>query len=255
MNTTDYPRSNLSKILRISLLRSLAGGALLTGGFSLLGAGNARAGWDLTPPNGYLCAFGGMRAQCEKSVPTPTPVARPGSGLSPEDKLLTLLNWSPSLAANTDSDIAFTLQPDGWHVDLDFETNLIGGDSGWLEYTIAITDPHYHFATATLKTFTTSAGDYSVSKEFFTDATFSTEITSWQLDNPPSPDGVRIGGKTIYVRDTWSLVSGSEASIDAIQNVYTQTVPGPLPVLGAGVAFGFSRKLRNRIQAVRRVKA
>jgi hypothetical protein len=28
------------------------------------------------------------------------------------------------------------------------------------------------------------------------------------------------------------------------------TVPGPLPVLGAGMAFGFSRKLRKRISAV-----
>jgi len=29
----------------------------------------------------------------------------------------------------------------------------------------------------------------------------------------------------------------------------TATVPGPLPLLGAGVAFGFSRKLRHRIKA------
>ncbi len=35
------------------------------------------------------------------------------------------------------------------------------------------------------------------------------------------------------------------------RNDYSQTippVPGSLPILGAGVAFGFSRKLRRRIQ-------
>lgn len=30
--------------------------------------------------------------------------------------------------------------------------------------------------------------------------------------------------------------------------VTTNPVPGPLPVLGAGAAFGFSRRLRRRIQ-------
>jgi hypothetical protein len=35
-----------------------------------------------------------------------------------------------------------------------------------------------------------------------------------------------------------------------INNDFRQT-PGPLPVLGAGAAFGFSRKLRTRIKAVR----
>jgi hypothetical protein len=40
-------------------------------------------------------------------------------------------------------------------------------------------------------------------------------------------------------------------NIDAIKNTF-QT-PGPLPVLGAGAAFGFSRKLRSRIKAARAV--
>jgi hypothetical protein len=37
----------------------------------------------------------------------------------------------------------------------------------------------------------------------------------------------------------------------AISNTYTQLqqeVPGPLPILGIGAAFGFSRKLRKRIK-------
>jgi hypothetical protein len=34
-------------------------------------------------------------------------------------------------------------------------------------------------------------------------------------------------------------------------NIFRQEVPGPLPLLGAGTAFGFSRKLRRRLQASR----
>ncbi|MEB3335489.1 MAG: hypothetical protein VKP70_10955, partial [Cyanobacteriota bacterium] len=41
------------------------------------------------------------------------------------------------------------------------------------------------------------------------------------------------------------------AGLDGV-NAITQTVsqvPGPLPILGAGAAFGFSRKLRARIKS------
>jgi hypothetical protein len=50
---------------------------------------------------------------------------------------------------------------------------------------------------------------------------------------------------TLSVTNTWTNTS---LSIEQVTNSYTQT-PGPLPILGAGAAFGFSRKLRNRIKA------
>jgi hypothetical protein len=52
---------------------------------------------------------------------------------------------------------------------------------------------------------------------------------------------------TVYVRDTYNVASG------AVMDNYTNTLqtPGPLPILGAGAAFGFSRKLRGRIKAAR----
>jgi hypothetical protein len=52
----------------------------------------------------------------------------------------------------------------------------------------------------------------------------------------------------LYIVDTYTT-SGT-VGIDKITNTYTQT-PGPLPILGAGAAFGFSRKLRGRIKAAR----
>jgi len=50
--------------------------------------------------------------------------------------------------------------------------------------------------------------------------------------------------------------TGLQCRLDAIQNNYTQNtdrVPGPLPLLGAGAAFGFSRRIRSRIKGARQV--
>lgn len=67
-----------------------------------------------------------------------------------------------------------------------------------------------------------------------------------------------IGGevKSISVMDTYAVTVGS---ISSFQNSFTQKpdqgtpdqVPGPLPLLGAGAAFGFSRRLRTRVLAAR----
>jgi hypothetical protein len=61
--------------------------------------------------------------------------------------------------------------------------------------------------------------------------------------------------KTTRVRDDYSVTTGS---INSFQNSFTQfevadpaEVPGPLPLLGAGAAFGFSRRLRTRVLAAR----
>jgi hypothetical protein len=48
---------------------------------------------------------------------------------------------------------------------------------------------------------------------------------------------------TICVRDSYG---GTD-----IDNVINNQAPGPLPILGAGVTFGFSRKLRVRIKGSR----
>jgi hypothetical protein len=61
--------------------------------------------------------------------------------------------------------------------------------------------------------------------------------------------------KDLFVRDTYA--PGLNGSLTTLNNSFTQgdssrdrdKVPGPLPLLGAGAAFGFSRKLRSRIKA------
>ena len=46
----------------------------------------------------------------------------------------------------------------------------------------------------------------------------------------------------------WSLVDSGD-SIEVYLGQQTSTVPGPLPLLGAGAALGWSRRLRKRIAA------
>jgi len=246
--------TTLSKTL---LTAGLLGGAAL----STLGAGSALAAWDLHEPLGYICTImptlGG--AACEKApaagATTPTTVARttpqpipPDTGKTtwPHDKLLTLLDWD-GLAA--DDTIAFVMQPDYiWEVDLDFSTDrsALFNRTGHLDYKIKITDPAYSFKTASLSTLLTTAGDYTVTKKFYTDATFTSEISAWALSNPTpaNPDTKIIGSQEIFVRDSWDIPIGSSAKIDDIQNNYTQ-VPAPLPLLGAGAVLGSIRKLRK----------
>lgn len=56
-------------------------------------------------------------------------------------------------------------------------------------------------------------------------------------------------GSQIFVTDTFTSSSPTARASDFTNTFTTTTVPGPLPVLGVGAAFGFSRKLRNRIKA------
>ena len=64
----------------------------------------------------------------------------------------------------------------------------------------------------------------------------SSSLTLTSSPNPYEFTGV------LEVTDPMSMVSDWQLTI-------TQT-PGPLPILGAGAAFGFSRKLRRRIKVV-----
>jgi len=57
---------------------------------------------------------------------------------------------------------------------------------------------------------------------------------------------VPVNGSVLKVQNIWDVKTGSV--LNSFGDTYTQdAVPGPLPLLGAGIAFGFSRKLRRRI--------
>lgn len=92
----------------------------------------------------------------------------------------------------------------------------------------------------------------NVKKFLFSDASFTTPIT---LSNSKtflesingSPEQASLLGSytNLYVRETYSV--DATGILDNFGNTF-QT-PGPLPVLGASAAFGFSRKLRQRLKS------
>jgi hypothetical protein len=230
--------------------RALLSAGLLGGAaFSSLGAGSAQAapGWDAHPPLGYQCTIGGT-FDCDFTGNIPT-----GQVPSPNgDKLLYLLPTTNLGSSNTHvgDTISFTKQANSWEVSYDPSIDLSStiNPIGNLDYKIEITDLNSIFKTATLAANIGGTGaPYTITKKFFTDDTYTNEITSWGLtiDPPAPPVTGSIGGQTIFVRDSWDL-TGSGATINTIDNDFTQTdVPAPLPILGVGAAFGSIRKLRK----------
>ena len=133
-------------------------------------------------------------------------------------------------------------------VEYDFIPN-ISGTNGSYQYSLTslTNEPFKNFRLD----FDTQLGSSSaVTKQVFSDPGFTNQIgivTESELTilKPLSNQSLT----TIWVRDTYST-PGSQDVLDTVTNTF-ETVPGPLPILGAGAAFGFSRKLRGRIKAAR----
>ena len=67
--------------------------------------------------------------------------------------------------------------------------------------------------------------------------------------------GSRLGSQLFFFNGDGTLLFDAERSgpvtFAAVQRPASSSVPGPLPLFGAAAAFGFSRKLRNRIKVTR----
>ena len=148
------------------------------------------------------------------------------------------------------------------NVDHDYPTPQPFNANGLFEYRLTSTEEG-NFIGANIDADIDAFGSYSFT---FTKDVYKTQA-DLEANNPalgkrftftnndgvitvdPSGGGPLVGyGSEVWVRDIWH-VSGA-AEVDNITNTF-QTVPGPLPILGAGAAFGFSRKLRGRIKAAR----
>ncbi len=161
---------------------------------------------------------------------------------------------APIWRASPEQRVEFDIFGGDYLFNLDFEP-ISDVSSFTLDYEVAITDPNKFFTAVDLdSTVNTLPGGPNE----FLEATYS-----FANGNSPmvliSEDGIK-DADFVDGRPTVMNVSNSYNSnggqIDSFQNSFQQgtEVPGPLPVLGAGVAFGFSRKLRRRIDGAR-VKA
>jgi hypothetical protein len=91
-----------------------------------------------------------------------------------------------------------------------------------------------------------AAGSFTILKSVYSDPAYQNLIGTISTNGGTLPINPHL--PNIYVKDEVTLSGG--AFVPGINNDF-RNVPGPLPILGAGAAFGFSRKLRSRIKAAR----
>lgn len=219
-------------------LRTLLIGSSVAGLTSLgLGATPAHA---LSTP----CSFGG-------GAGTPCVLNTPYDSTAPSDKQITLLQ-GPTAGVG---DIEFEWIPvdprpgyldDIWKVDVDFTPALQAPANGIFDYKIDIFKGQMKFNTVELSV-DAVAGTPTVTKSIYSDAGFTQLLQQITVSGNASSGYLALPAdfQTLFVRDSYVLDDGD--ILDNFQNNYTQ-VPGPLPLLGAGTAFGFSRRLRRRMR-------
>ncbi len=139
--------------------------------------------------------------------------------------------------------------PDKATVDIDFDNpgGTIGGTSGFYNYFIETAD--HPISKVTLAAFDEAPGtsNYDVWKYIYkADQTTLLDVLYVPESSVPVFSTAIFSEPKLWIEDKWTSYAPGNVNIDAIANTY---VPGPLPVLGAGAAFGFSRKLRSRIKA------
>jgi hypothetical protein len=224
--------TTLSKTL---LTAGLLGGAAL----STLGAGSAQAA-------SVSCSFGTSTEHDQCSTITWS------TGWELEDKKLTNLTYFPTIGpanAPPSGDFSFIyddfgapgLSPeDMWQVLTVFDPDLPEPLTGSYSYDLSITDPGKSFLNVKLEDI--QAGS-TIVKKVVKDSSGANILASLESINGGDMGPVPLSGTSINVTDSWDITP-SMGAIDSINNTYMQ-VPAPLPILGAGAAFGSIRKLRK----------
>jgi len=147
--------------------------------------------------------------------------------------------------------------PGTWVVDVDYIPDLVRPLMGWLEFDLTIDSAPNNLFTFLDYGLVITGPPVGQIPPMFKVKTTSTDLPMIMADelHPVVVDVFDPDLKTTRIRNDYMVTQGS---INSLQNSFTQTegkqppeVPGPLPLLGAGAAFGFSRRLRTRVLAAR----
>jgi hypothetical protein len=147
--------------------------------------------------------------------------------------------------------------PGTWVVDVDYIPDLVRPLMGWLEFDLTIDPAPNNLFTFLDYGLVIAGPPVGQIPPMFKVKTTSTDLPMIMADelHPVVVDVFDPDLKTTRIRNDYMVTQGS---INSLQNSFTQTegkqppeVPGPLPLLGAGAAFGFSRRLRTRVLAAR----
>ena len=226
-----YPlRAATSAGLKGALPKVLLSAALLGGGGSVLFAGSAHAAC------GQNLSFAVWAA---------------GTPLTCGDKKFTFSSSTPIPFGATGTVNSSQLVPGNYLFNVDFSP-ITSIPAFTLNYIAEVIDPSNVFDAVDLDS-TVDAFDPPAEQ---LDATWRTGsfagpvvATLQSLNGSSSAVAVAGSPTSLYVSNVYKSNGGA---IDSFVNSYRQrttTVPGPLPLLGVGMAYGFSRKLRGRIKA------
>ena len=244
-------RNNTGAFLSMGRIPQLIGyvvlaGGMLAGGASVLNAGGAKA----VNPDPFA-----------PGDPVFNPISETVSGAT----ITGLVSPPGSNPTVGSGDVEFTYNGIAsnnrrtWAIDADFAPNLTGPYSGTFHYSLTAPTGERWLSAALTQNIVPGFEGATVTKQIYGDydgTNYSNPLFTTQLSvlnagsdpslgfasfNNPDTDGL------IYVVDTYTGVQGAQLD-NIINSVQT---PGPLPILGAGAAFGFSRKLRGRIRAAR----
>jgi len=174
------------------------------------------------------------------------------------DKLFHFLNFSSPDANGTVSIDSTLLPGDPYKVSIDFSGSptfpLVPGS---FSYDVTILQPQTYFERVDLAT--------SVTNGALTVVTKSCSLDDLVVD-PPCDRVLQVVGQgsdtlivpqpysKITITDAWTPVAGESITHienDLYQKINGKPAPGPLPLFGAGAAFGFSRRIRRRIKGAR----
>jgi hypothetical protein len=132
-------------------------------------------------------------------------------------------------------------------VEVDFVDELSDTTPGIFEYRLKIDPSSPNIYSKAQLSWADALGFpvSSVTKSIYSDSLFANLIGSTSTNGGIIDILALAPGTTdIWVRDNYT----SGGALDYIRNDFAQ-VPGPLPLLGAGTAFGLSRRLRRRCKA------
>ncbi len=244
--TTFYPgpqaRSSGIKLLRSALVC----GGLLTGFAGLFGGASAQAAPVVVTDT---CSFGPLGGDCAGYTTSKgrlgdkifSVVKPPNQGEGHVD-----FTWIDYAGNGVSLD-------DDWVSTIDWGSGgLIGPTAGGnFDYTLSI-DPAsgYSFGLISLDSSELGSGGTTATKEIFKGLTDTSSLGVLTSVNG-GHDDLNLAGtgiQQLYIRDGWSV--DADHSLATLTNGFEQ-VPGPLPLLGAAAAFGWSRKLRRRVGTFR----
>lgn len=196
----------------------------------------------------FATTFTLASAQAATSTTCAALLGDPGISLTTGDKTISNIICSGDVAGSGNVLINFGVNGPIY----EFSSDIIRGGtgpntSGGISYSIAINSDQAFKSVAL-----TAAGiNFAASKQIYdgTDllATLGVgEVTSFAANQFFT---------TLNIVDSWLVGAGEFATLEDINNLYTQKpsqgpseVPGPLPILAVGAAYGWSRRLRARLR-------